>query len=381
MKNEVQVKMRSFLKFYSRASFKGYSVYDAFNSDFFKPFSKINIHIINVLVTQFFKRYPFNIRGFFRVKKSINPKSLGLALKGALLAEDKVLIDRCISSIKSTQINFKGFPCWGYNWDYYTLRGGTFPKDYPNAITTYFIADALLDYSKSEFSQDDWAISILNGIRNFFLQSLNRTAFSDGLCFSYSPADNKLIYNASALVTKFLVQSRTILNDLPGLGETIIDSTSFIFSRISEDGAWVYGEAINQQWVDSFHTEYMLEFCMSIKENIEGKPYVEAIRNAEAYYLNDFLKPDGICPYFNNQRSVYPINIHSIASMIIYLSKVGRVDDAESVLNWAFDNLYNSKKGFYFEKGKYFLNRNVYHRWNNSWMYLACQFFIKAKKC
>jgi hypothetical protein len=90
MDNEI----RQFLNDFSQASFEGYSVYDAFNSQILKFISKANVHIINVLITQFFKRFPLNVRWIFGVKKTVNPKILGLALKCAVLAGDQKLIER-----------------------------------------------------------------------------------------------------------------------------------------------------------------------------------------------------------------------------------------------------------------------------------------------
>jgi hypothetical protein len=166
---DVNALVRQFSASYTKESFSGYSVYDAFNSPFLKVISKFNIHLLNVAITQTFKRCPINIRPLFCVKKSINPKALGLALKGAVISGDITLINKSFNSILETITNFNGNDCWGYNWDYYTLRGGTFPKNYPNAITTYFIADALFDYAKSVYCKEPERVQkLLLSIRSFF---------------------------------------------------------------------------------------------------------------------------------------------------------------------------------------------------------------------
>ena len=54
------------------------------------------------------------------------------------------------------------------------------------------------------------------------------------------------------------------------------------------------------------------------------------------------------------------------------MSNINKLDEAEKIIDWTFRNLYNSRKqSFYFEKRKYFVNKNIYHRWNQAWMYLA----------
>ena len=83
---------------------------------------------------------------------------------------------------------------------------------------------------------------------------------------------------------------------------------------------------------------------------------------------------DGICNYFPGKT--YPINIHSVASMIIFLSRYDQKSRCQPIIEWVFDHLHNEKrKVFYFERKKYYTNKNVYHRWNQSWMYLALSYY------
>jgi len=348
-------------------------VYDSFNSPILNPISKLNIKIVNVIITQFFKQIPLNIRDFLGVKKSINPKSLGLILKARLLfsntEDDLKEIYDIIMSCKNN--DFKNL-CWGYNWDYYTLRGGTFPKYFPNAIVTYFIGDALIDYYLKYPSKE--LENNLFSIRKYFLEDINRTTRNNGICFSYSSLDNKEIYNASALISRFLYR----LNEIFKIGgsEIIEMSINYLISVQNDDGSWFYGYAPNQKWIDSFHTEYMLEFFNILSEaNVEKYNLKKRIKKANEYYLNTFFL-DEVCNYFPDKK--YPINIHSIASRIIYLSNINKLDESEKIIDWTFRNLYNSRKqSFYFEKRKYFVNKNIYHRWNQAWMYLALSCYKK----
>ena len=54
-------KINSFLNHIDNTGYSGYSVYDSFNSPILKPISKLNIKIVNVIITQFFKQIPLNI--------------------------------------------------------------------------------------------------------------------------------------------------------------------------------------------------------------------------------------------------------------------------------------------------------------------------------
>ena len=267
-----------FLRAYERQPLEGYSVYDAFNS----PLScllKLNSRWVNVAVTQFFKNFPRDIRGILRFEKSINPKSLGLALEAALInGAPQSFIDRLLAKMDQTKSVFENLS-WGYNWHYYTLRGGTFPKGYPNAIVTYFIGNSLLDYYNLRGRPAKYA-DMIESITRFFLQDLQRTEDDSGICFSYSPVDNKQIYNASALVTKFLITRNQIFG-MQNHRELIDKCLTYLVRRQNEDGSWFYGESPNQQWVDSFHTEYMLE--LFAQEPVRKK-YQQVYDKGRAYY-------------------------------------------------------------------------------------------------
>ena len=71
---------------------------------------------------------------------------------------------------------------------------------------------------------------------------------------------------------------------------------------------------------------------------------------AQAYYLKEFYFHK-VCNYFPKKK--YPINVHSVASRIIYLSHNNKTSEAKEIIEWAFNNLYDkNKSAFYFEKNK-----------------------------
>ncbi|PIA79021.1 hypothetical protein BFR04_05730 [Gaetbulibacter sp. 4G1] len=367
----LETKINKFLSEFDTKSLKGYSVYDAFNSPLLKHIGKFEFKLINVIITQTFKRIPFNIRGLFGVKKSVNPKSLGLILKAKLLLSKSEKDVKPLYNLILIEKN-KEFQnlCWGYNWDYYTLRGGTFPKGFPNAIVTYFIGDALLDYYL-KYPSEQLKNNLLS-IRDYFIEDINKTTSEYGICFSYSSIDHKEIYNASALISRYLYRLGNLFDTSDKA--LLIKSIVYLKKAQNEDGSWFYGNALNQKWVDSFHTEYLLEFfeCLD-KELIEELDLEELLSKAQLYYLKEFYFHK-VCNYFPKKK--YPINVHSVASRIIYLSQNNKTNEAKEIIEWAFNNLYNNRKfAFYFEKNKYLVNKNLYHRWNQSWMYLALCFY------
>jgi len=367
--------IKEFLINISQSDLKGHGVYDIFNSPFLKFFEKFKIKVLNVAITQLFKRCPLNLHSLFRIGKTINPKSLGLLLKGAIINKDKGFQEKLIEKIISLRnAEFKNC-CWGYNFDVWTMRGGLFPKDYPNAIVTYFIGEALLDYYE-KVSPDEEIKEMLLSINRFFLEDIKRSYTDYGLCFSYSPIDSQQIYNASALISKYLHRCGNLFS-LSENKEHVRKAIDFLLAVQNKDGSWYYGSKESQKWIDSFHTEYILEFFDSVLDILSDDEFMKYQR-AKKFYFDRFVVDKVLCNYYPD--STFPINIHSVASRIIYNVCNKRNRQAGRLVDWVFANMYNkNKQGFYYEKHKLYTNKNIYFRWNNAWMYLALSLYINGK--
>jgi hypothetical protein len=74
------------------------------------------------------------------------------------------------------------------------------------------------------------------------------------------------------------------------------------------------------------------------------------------YYINTFFTDEGVAKYYSN--SVYPIDIHSPAQLIITLAKLGKFNEyknlAEKVISWTIDNMQSDKGYFIYQINKYF---------------------------
>ena len=95
--------------------------------------------------------------------------------------------------------------CWGYDWDYMSLRGTKLPAFSPNSIASYFCGEALLDMA--EVFGDREAAEMGESVGRFIVSRLNQSLDTpEHLCFSYTPGDRTLIYNSSALAGAYLAR-------------------------------------------------------------------------------------------------------------------------------------------------------------------------------
>ncbi len=97
------------------------------------------------------------------------------------------------------------------------------------------------------------------------------------------------------------------------------------------------------------------------------------------YYISTFFTDEGIPKYYNN--SVYPIDIHAPAQMVITLAKLGKFKQhqqiMDKVLNWTISKMQSEKGFFYYQVNKYFSSKISYIRWAQAWMFYALSTYTK----
>jgi rhamnogalacturonyl hydrolase YesR len=132
------------------------------------------------------------------------------------------------------------------------------------------------------------------------------------------------------------------------------------------------------QWIDNFHTGYNLE-CIADYIRFSGDhDNDENLAKGFDYYIKTFFSDEGVPKYYSN--SVYPIDIHAPAQMIITLAKLGKLHEfknlASKVLNWTIDNMQSDEGYFYYQITKYFSSRIPYMRWAQAWMFYALSEYL-----
>jgi len=383
--NNVFTESLNRLKTYCEAEeFKGYDPYDGLNSRLFQaiPFVSKN-RIARLAWIQFFKRSPFNARPWVGIKKDYNPKALGLFLssycrlyqadpKPGYLDTCTVLIEKISASVST---GYSG-ACWGYNFDW-QARAFFQPKGTPTVVASTFIANALLD--TYEITGEGQLLKTARSTCDFILNDLNRTGDDqNNFAFSYSPLDKSVVFNASLLGSRLLsrVYHYTKEKELVDAAKRSVD---FCCGFQQADGSWAYGTLPFHQWVDNFHTGYNLE-CISDYMKFSGDPvYSGNVNRGFDFYIKTFFTEAGIPKYYRD--SVYPIDIHAPAQLVITLDKLGKFDEyrelMDKVLNWTIKNMQSKNGYFYYQQNKYFSSKISYIRWAQAWMFYALSTYIK----
>jgi hypothetical protein len=364
-------------------NFSGWDPYDGLNSAVFNSLPIIRTNrFFRLAWIQLFKRNPVNLRGLLLVPKGENPKGLGLFLsaycnlykidpKEEYLSRINVLAEKLIN------LRSQGYSgaCWGYNFDWQS-KAFFQPKYTPTVVASTFIGYALLDaydITRNE-TYKNYGISVCD----FILKDLNRTTDANGdFSFSYSPLDKTQVFNASLLGSRMLARAYHYTNN-KAFKEAAGKSVAFCCKRQNKDGSWGYGTLPFHQWIDSFHTGYNLE-CISEYQRYTGdNSFEKHLKSGFDYYIRNFFTDEGIPRYYNN--SVFPIDIHSTAQLIITLERLSLLIKhktvAERVLDWTIDNMQRKNGSFYYQKNKYYTNKIPYMRWTQAWMFYAMSVYL-----
>ena len=157
----------------------------------------------------------------------------------------------------------------------------------------------------------------------FILKDLKRgVEYGTELCASYSPHSTTRIYNAGCLRQRCAGVGAT--TGKQGLLDWAERAARYVITHQRPDGSWTYGDEPSQQWIDNFHTAFVL---FSLKRIIEagslGTEFQQAL-NRGYDWRSAFFLADGWPKYFHDP---YPADAHAGASAIVTFLELGDLDE------------------------------------------------------
>ena len=358
------------LQHMEQENFKGYDPYDGLTSPLFRlPFLSSN-HKIRFYGQQLVKRSPVNLRPLLQIKKNLNPVTLGLAIQAyAALYEKtkdqqyKAKVAKQIQQLHNLQAaGFHG-ACWGYDFPW-EARYATVPALQPTVVATGIISHGLFQaYQKMQLAE---AGEMVVSTAKFVLKDLNRkTETDDSFCFSYSPFDREMVFNASMKGVRILSEAYALTGNQEYIS-TAANAVKWVMNHQDKDGAWIYSKRETGKWVDNYHTGYILDCLDSYITHSGDESYRPALNIGLSYYLSNFITDEGIPKFYN--KEIYPIDCTAAGQTLLTLVKFGKTETACSVAKWMHQYMQSEQGYFYFRKYKSSIEKVNFMRWSNAWM-------------
>jgi hypothetical protein len=343
----------------------GYDPYDGLNS----PFSGVltlGRPLGRRVLTQAVKRSPVNLRPALRIRRAWNAKAIGLVASGyarLFAARDDTsaaaAARRWLDWLLEHSTADVGLG-WGYHFDVQT-RFFFYRAGMPNAIATSFAGHALLD--GAELLRDERYAAAAGDVARFLRERM--LADADTPYFRYLPTEPELVHNANLLACSVVARTSIIRGEAVEDSVTAAVRTSLDDQR--DDGSWPYAAGSAGNWVDNFHTGYVLE-ALGLFDEVEDRVR-PALERGFDYWERALFADDGTPKH--TPASVYPIDAHNYAQAVeTWVSATGwhpdALERAERCAGLLVTRMLNPRGYVDFQQGRLTRNRVPFVRWTTA---------------
>src|SRR5438045_1549286 len=220
--------------------------------------------------------------------------------------------------------------CWGYPYDWVT-RNGMIRSQTPLITSTPYAYEAFLQVYEILESEDggrrteDRNEELLEQYKQI-IQSIARHARFDIKDFktsenasscSYSPYDGGGVINAAAYRAFLLTSASQVLdnNDYWKIAER---NLNFVLENQNADGSWYYAMDGVLDFVDHFHTCFVMKALAKIHSLTGHEDCLKALSKGVSYYLNNLFDEDDLPKPFSKapRLTVYKRELYDCAECI-----------------------------------------------------------------
>lgn len=311
-------------------------------------------------IIQLHARSPVDIRRLYRRRHSLVPKApalLGQATARLFAARPddhlrELACDALGTLVGDTTCGEDG---WGYPWDTQT-RWSYYEGGSPNIVATSFAANALAE-AAATFDEPTWRQRAERAAvwvaRQLFLP--------DEGYFAYHGHSDRLVHNANLLGAALVHE---LAPETEGAAEAVRIATARTLDAQQPDGTWPYGETAGLEWVDSFHTGYVLDSLCRL-EGVDPR-IPEAIGRGANAYLSGFFDIEGRAMLWRSKR--YLEDSHSAGTGLTVLTRLAARDIVpakvvERVAQYTLAHLLHRNGHAVFRRRRWGATRVCYTRW------------------
>jgi rhamnogalacturonyl hydrolase YesR len=333
--------------------YKGYEPFDGLSS-FLRPLAFGNL-LLERILQQLIRQSPINLRPLVGIKPQESTKGRGYMAAGYLtmfkLTGDQRYKEKLVLCL-DWLIENKSPKFAKYSWANhfpFSSRTGKYSKHESIIVWTALIGQTFLDayetlgeekYLKIAISVCDWILD------------LPREQTPKGTCISYYAFAQSSIHNSNMLGAAMLARTAKFTPNSNYL-DVAKKAMEYSLSRQLPDGAWYYGEASNQRWIDNFHTGYNLDSLKCYIESSGDNTYEPNMHRGLEYLKNTFFEDNGRPKYYHNR--VYPVDSQCAAQAIETLAHFSQYDGpslqlAVKVAQWTIDNMQDQEGYFYYRQ-------------------------------
>jgi hypothetical protein len=363
--------------------YKGYEPFDGLSS-VLRPLTFGSLFLDRLLL-QLVRQSPWNLRPLLGIKPLESTKGRGYMASGYLtlyrLTGDSSYKDRAVAClewlIRNKSQKFTEFS-WANHFDF-ASRNGRYSRHESIIVWTALIGHAFLDAYEilGERKYFDVAVSVCR-----WIMALPRERTDKGTCISYLATGQSSIHNSNMLGAAMLARTAKITGntDYRLLAR---EAMEYSCSRQLPNGAWYYGEATNQHWIDNFHTGYNLDSLKCYIESAGDHQYDVNLGTGFEFFKKHFFEDNGRPKYYHDRT--YPVDSQCAAQAIETLANFSEiVPNAQAlgvkVAMWMIENMQDPDGHFYYREYPLIKAKAPMFHWGQATMYKGLALLLSRMK-
>jgi hypothetical protein len=215
---------------------------------------------------------------------------------------------------KSRCVDFKEY-CWGYPFDWFT-RNGVIKQQTPLITTTPYVYEAFLQVYELD-GREEWK-RILESIARHASADIKdfRTSEAASSC-SYTPNDEGGVINSAAYRSSLLTSASQVLSreDYWRIADR---NLNFVLENQNHDGSWYYAVDGVRDFVDHYHTCFVMKALAKIQTLTGHQASLEALSKGVTYYFENLFDENGLPKPFSKapRLTVYKRELYDCAECI-----------------------------------------------------------------
>ena len=181
--------------------------------------------------------------------------------------------------------------CWGYPFDWVT-RNGTIKQDTPLITSTPYVFEAFALANELD-PRDEWRDVLASIARHAATDIKDFPAGEGAATCSYTPHDSGGVINAAAYRAFMLTSASQMFGDdrYRALAQR---NLQFVLNAQNADGSWFYAVDGIRDFVDHYHTCFVLKAIAKIHTLTGDERCLAALAKGVDYYLSHLFDEDGL---------------------------------------------------------------------------------------
>ena len=273
--------------------------------------------------------------------------------------------------------------CWGYPYDWVT-RNGTIKSQTPLITSTPYAYEAFMHVHAVD-GREEWK-DVMASIARHALRDIKDFPTSEkASSCSYTPFDKGGVINAAAY-RSFLLTSASQVFSNEDYWKTAERNLNFVLENQNPDGSWFYAVDGVRDFVDHYHTCFVMKALAKIHSITGHAATLEALGKGVSYYLNNLFDTDGLPKPFSRapRLTVYKRELYDCAECInLCLLLRDRFPQLETTLETVVKGILKD----WIKLDGSFRSRRLHlgwdnvpmHRWGQAQMFRSLAFYLREE--